>query len=108
MLVAVIPLKSMYLAKGRLSDVLDPARRASLAWQMAEHVQATLREAGISSVRVANGDNDLNADVTEAARLAEKGGATDLLLVMADLPYLAPADIAALIEAGRKSPVVIA
>ena len=30
-----------------------------------------------------------------------------LLLVMADLPYLAAADIAALIEAGRTSPVVI-
>ena len=98
----------MELAKGRLSGVLDPARRGALARQMADHVLATLREAGIAPVRVANGDRDLNADVTEAARLAEKDGATDLLLVMADLPYLATSDIGALIDAGRQSAVVIA
>ncbi|MBS0549505.1 MAG: hypothetical protein JSR24_17255 [Proteobacteria bacterium] len=108
MLVAVVPLKSLYLAKGRLSGVLEPAQRASLAFQMAEHVQATLRDAGISPVRVVNGDHDLNADVTEAAAVAQMQGATDLLLVMADLPYLAAADIAALIDAGRTAKVVIA
>ena len=107
MLTAVVPLKSMELAKGRLSGVLDPARRGALARQMADHVLQTLRETGISPVRLANGDHDLNADVAEAARLAEREGATDLLLVMADLPYLAAADIAALIEAGRQCPVVI-
>ena len=103
MLTAVVPLKSMEHAKGRLSGVLDPARRGALARQMADHVLQTLREAGVSPVRVANGDHDLNADVAEAARLAQSEGATDLLLVMADLPYLAPADIAALVEAGRQS-----
>lgn len=108
MLVAIVPLKSLYLAKGRLSGVLKPAERATLASQMSEHVLATLHEAGISPVRVVNGDLDLNADVTEAARLAQAEGATDLLLVMADLPYLAADDIAALLEAGRQSPVVIA
>ncbi len=108
MLVAIVPLKSLYLAKGRLSGVLEPAERATLASQMSDHVLATLREAGISPVRVVNGDLDLNADVTEAARLAQAQGATDLLLVMADLPYLAAADVAAMIEAGRRSPVVIA
>ncbi|MEI6203652.1 MAG: DUF2064 domain-containing protein, partial [Enhydrobacter sp.] len=69
------------------------------------------RDAGLGSVRVA-GDNqgkgDLNADVTEAARLVEREGASHLLLVMADLPYLAADDIAALIEAGRDNAVVIA
>ncbi len=108
MLFAIVPLKSMYLAKGRLAGVLSPAQRASLAFQMSEHVQATLRDAGISPVRVVNGDHDLNADVQEAAVVAQMQGATDLLLVMADLPYLATDDIAALIEAGRKSEVVIA
>lgn len=108
MLFAVVPLKSLYLAKGRLSGVLSPAQRASLAFQMSEHVQATLRDAGISPVRVVNGDHDLNADVQEAAVVAQAQGATDLLLMMADLPYLATDDIAALIEAGRRSNVVIA
>jgi 2-phospho-L-lactate guanylyltransferase len=108
MLFAVVPLKSLYLAKGRLSGVLQPAQRASLAFLMSEHVLATLREAGVSPVRVVNGDHDLNADVQEAAVVAQMQGATDLLLIMADLPYLAADDIAALIEAGRTSKVVIA
>ena len=111
MLTAVVPVKSMDLAKSRLAGVLDATGRHALARQMLDHVLATLREAGIGTVRVASGDDgqgDLNADVTVAARLAAAEGATDLLLVMADLPYLAASDITALIEAGHKSAVVIA
>jgi 2-phospho-L-lactate guanylyltransferase len=111
MLTAVVPMKSIALAKGRLSTVLDGAGRRALAQQMLDHVMATLREAGLASVRMASGADgtgDLNADVTEAARLVEREGASHLLLVMADLPYLSAADIAALVEAGRDNPVVIA
>jgi len=110
-MLAVVPMKSMDLAKGRLSGVLDAAGRRSLAQQMLEHVLATLREAGLANVQVASADNgtgDLNADVAAAARRAEQQGARELLLVMADLPYLTAADIAALIEAGRTSDIVIA
>jgi 2-phospho-L-lactate guanylyltransferase len=108
MLVAVVPVKSPAPAKTRLAGVLDAAARDSLARQMLDHVRQALADAGVSPVRIANGDRDLNEDVTEAARLAQADGATDLLLVMADLPYLAAGDIAALIEAGRRSAVVIA
>jgi len=110
-MLAVVPMKSMDLAKGRLSGVLDAAGRRALAQQMLEHVLATLREAGLANVQVASADNgtgDLNADVAAAARRAEQQGARELLLVMADLPYLTAADIAALIEAGRTSDIVIA
>ena len=105
---AVVPMKSMDLAKSRLAAVLDPAGRRALARQMLDHVLETLQQAGISPVRIADRDRDLNADVAAAARLVQETGASDLLLVMADLPYLAADDIAALIEAGRRSPVVIA
>ena len=111
MLTAVVPMKSIELAKGRLSTVLDGAGRRALAQKMLDHVLGVLREAGLSSVRVASGADgtgDLNADVTEAARLVQAEGATHLLLVMADLPYLSAADVAALIEAGRDNAVVIA
>jgi 2-phospho-L-lactate guanylyltransferase len=111
MLAAVVPMKSMDLAKGRLSAVLDAGGRRALARQMLDHVLETLRQAGLSSVRVASGesgDTDLNRDVTAAARLVQAEGATDLLLVMADLPYLSTADVAALVEAGRDNPIVIA
>lgn len=111
MRVAVVPVKSVPLAKGRLAAVLDAAGRQALSQQMLDHVLKILRRAGLSSIRVASGaggDSDLNRDVTTAARAVEADGADELLLVMGDLPYLSVADIAALIEAGRKSPVVIA
>jgi 2-phospho-L-lactate guanylyltransferase len=111
MLAAVVPMKSVDLAKSRLSGVLDAVGRHALARQMLDHVLATLSEAGVTAVRVASGDQsqgDLNADVTAAARLVQAEGATDLLLVMADLPYIGAADIAALIKAGQRSAVVIA
>lgn len=103
-------MKSLPLAKGRLAPVLDAAGRRALAQKMLDHVLGTLQEAGLP-VRVANGagnDADLNRDVTDAARAVQAEGADDLLLVMADLPYLSVADIQALIEAGRQSPIVIA
>jgi 2-phospho-L-lactate guanylyltransferase len=110
MLTAVVPMKSTEFAKSRLAPVLDAAGRRTLAQQMLDHVLGVLRQAGLP-VRVA-GDNqgkgDLNADVTAAARLAEGEGASHLLLVMADLPYLSTDDIAALVEAGRDNAVVIA
>jgi 2-phospho-L-lactate guanylyltransferase len=111
MLAAVVPMKSLPLAKGRLASVLDSAGRRALAQKMLDHVLGTLRQAGLPSIRVASGagdDSDLNRDVTEAARAVQAEGATDLLLVMADLPYLSVADIEALIEAGRESAAVIA
>ncbi|HTR86116.1 MAG TPA: 2-phospho-L-lactate guanylyltransferase [Reyranella sp.] len=110
MLTAVVPVKSMELAKGRLSTVLDPGGRRALAEKMLQHVLDTLREAGLATVRMARGEagGDLNEDAAAAARQAAADGATDLLLVTADLPYLSAADIAAMIEAGRTSPVVIA
>jgi len=110
MLTAVVPMKSTDLAKSRLAPVLDAAGRRALSQQMLDHVLGVVRGAGLP-VRIA-GDNqgkgDLNADVTAAARLVESEGASHLLLVMADLPYLGAADIAALIEAGRDNAVVIA
>jgi 2-phospho-L-lactate guanylyltransferase len=111
MLAAVVPMKATELAKSRLAGVLDGAGRHALARQMLEHVLATLREAGVDPVHVASADEgtgDLNADVAAAARRVQQAGAEELLLVMADLPYLAATDIAAMIEAGRTSDVVIA
>ena len=108
---AVVPMKSMELAKTRLSGLLDATGRHALARQMLDHVLATLREAGLDSIHVASADEgtgDLNTDVTAAARRVQEEGARELLLVMADLPYLAASDIAALIEAGRSSDIVIA
>lgn len=122
---AVVLMKSIDLAKRRLDTVLDPARRRALATKMLRHVLDTLDEAAVAPVYLASddlalarelgvralsgvGDVDLNAAATTAARAVQADGATDLLLLTADLPYLASGDIAAVIEAGRQSAVVIA
>src|SRR5262249_45646837 len=91
-----------------LSGVLDAAGREALARQMLEHVLSTLRDAGLGDVQVASAERELNADVAASARAVQDRGATELLLVMADLPYLDATDIAAMIAAGRLSDVVIA
>ena len=106
-MLAVVPMKAT-AAKSRVAGVRDPAGRAALSRRMLEHVLATLREAGLAEIEVANAEQELNADVTAAARRVQEAGARELLLVMADLPYLAAADVAAMIEAGRTSDVVIA
>ena len=103
MLIAVVPVKSMDLAKSRLSGVLNATGRRALARQMLDHVLDTLHQAGIKSVNVEGGD-DLNRDAALAAHRAQAAGATELLWVMADLPYLAVEDIAAMIEASRHTP----
>jgi 2-phospho-L-lactate guanylyltransferase len=118
----------MDLAKSRLSAALDPARRGALARRMLGHVLEALRDAEVPELFMASddleaqvaaakfggraiqgvGDADLNAAATIAARTVQSGGASDLLLVMADLPWLTSEDVIALIEAGRRSAVVIA
>ena len=107
MLSVVVPMKATK-GKSRLAGVLDAAGREALTQQMLQHVLGTLREAGLGDVAVASAEDELNADVTAAARRAEAAGASELLLVMADLPYLSADDIAAMIQAGRLSDVVIA
>jgi 2-phospho-L-lactate guanylyltransferase len=107
MLAAVVPMKATK-GKSRLAGVLDAPGREALTRQMLEHVLATLREAGLADVDVASAERELNADVAAAARRVQDQGATELLLVMADLPYLDASDIAAMIAAGRLSDVVIA
>lgn len=107
MLIAVVPFKSSDPPKSRLASVLDSGGRRALARQMLDHVLDTLRGAGIKSVTVEGGD-DLNRDAALAAHRAQAAGATELLWVMADLPYLGVGDVEAMIAAGRDSAVVIA
>ena len=106
MLSVVVPMKASK-GKSRLAGVLDSAGREALTQQMLQHVLATLREAGLTA-HVASAEDELNADITAAAARVQAEGATELLLVMADLPYLAADDIAAMMRAGQLSDVVIA
>lgn len=125
MLRIFVPAKPFSEAKLRLAPVLEAPQRAALArallartlritraalpeaWLFAvsptDEVAETARMAGADDTLVAAG-NGLNAQLAEvAARMP----ARDALLVLhADLPWLVPADLAALVSAG--APVVLA
>ncbi len=124
---AVVPVKALREAKSRLRSVLDPEVRADLALRMMGRVLSALREAGVENVCVVSPDeavldlasrsgatplmqedSGLNPALEQGRRWAMKGGASDLLVLPADLPLLEPDDVRALLdEAEDRQPVSI-
>jgi 2-phospho-L-lactate guanylyltransferase len=110
---AVVPVKSFSLAKQRLAPVLSPAERACLARAMLTDVLYTLgkspclarvlvvtedpdaallaREAGAVTLHAE--DTDLTAALELAARYLTALECSGMLIVPADLPLIACADI---------------
>jgi 2-phospho-L-lactate guanylyltransferase len=128
MLMAVIPAKSLDRAKQRLAQALPPAARRDLVCRMLEQALAALAGAGIGRRVVATRDpalaalaaqhgaivfdpgieDDLNATAAAAAAHARREGATSLLLLAGDLPWIGPEDVVAMIDAAAGARVVIA
>ena len=125
---AIIPLKALAEAKGRLSGALDPAgRRTFVAWMAGRVIAAATGCDEIDRVLVVAGD-EAAAEVARAAGaqvvvVAEPGLATALtaadaltagadatIVLAADLPELTPDDITAVVAAAGDlaSAVVIA
>ena len=121
MIAAVVPVKRLDEAKGRLSALLSPDERRRLALTMLEDViRAVQAVPGIGLVGIVSPDADalarastLGAETIEerplvrgvnqalaqaAAALADQG-ADALLVVAADIPTALPMDIEALLEA---------
>lgn len=125
---AVVPLKGAPSAKSRLAEGLGAAERADLARHMAEDVLAALGAArGVDGIallappgvaaevaaggparaaaglRVLHDDPaaGLNGNLDAAAALLAREGAGALLVVHADLPLLAAADVESLLAAHR-------
>lgn len=114
---ALIPLKDPAQGKGRLAGVLATTERRRLIGAMLDRVLRTLENSphidGIALVTPAFGITErdvvflpdpgegLNASVATAALTLAERGASELLVLHADLPLLAGADVKALIEAGR-------
>jgi 2-phospho-L-lactate guanylyltransferase len=109
----VIPIKAPGACKTRLAGVLDDAARRDLVARMLDHVVATARAAsGIDDVmllgparhgmpesmrRLDDPGQGLNAALTSATRVAAGAGVERLLFVSADLPWLVPGDLTALV-----------
>jgi len=116
---AVVPAKSWQQGKSRLRPVLDDGERARFAQRLVEHVLDVLGVCGLDGILVATGGDDVAAlagargvdvlrdrgegslaDVVDRSlvEVAARGAATAVVL-MADLPRVEPADVAALLAA---------
>lgn len=114
---AVIPVKSLAQSKSRLTAVLTPTERAALTQFLLQRTLGVLQESGVvdrvvvvsrdtavHQLAVAHhaltlaepSDAGLNGAIYEGARLAAVAGAARLLVLPADLPLLAVADVQAL------------
>jgi 2-phospho-L-lactate guanylyltransferase len=125
---ALVPVKDLTLAKKRLSPLLSPTERHTLARAMLDDVLAALQQASAFerialvtmdfhalSVAVQRGfeviDERSGRGETEAVELAVKvcreRGATSLAVIPGDIPLLRAADIDCMVEHGRQHEVVI-
>jgi 2-phospho-L-lactate guanylyltransferase len=113
---ALIPLKSLSLAKSRLAGVLTPQERQRLALSMASHVLGVVRgavdevvlltseplDAFPGAAMMLDTAADLNANLSEAMRRLGGAAGDRHFVVFADLPALTPDDMAVLIEAAGR------
>ncbi len=125
---AIVPFKGLRDAKSRLDPALNAAERRSLSRSLLIHtlellinsrdVERTLmvstdaralalgRRLGADTL-VEAAPSDLNRALTQATAVARAQGATAVLVLPADLPWLTRAEIARLARAGRRPPVVV-
>jgi 2-phospho-L-lactate guanylyltransferase len=116
---AIVPVKPLNRAKSRLAPVLHRARREYLATAMLRHVVALLARApeiagvlvisrdphALSDARALgaqtvqeSGAPELNDALTRAAQVTRTLGATATLVLPADLPLIAPEDVAGIVR----------
>lgn len=121
---AVVPLKTLSLAKQRLATVLLPEEREALVRCMLADVVTVLRRAqGLAGIVLVGDDpalasddmlwiadpgTGLNGAITAAASRLSSIGVTSMLTVAADLPLVTVAEIESVLAAAATSPVVIA
>jgi 2-phospho-L-lactate guanylyltransferase len=110
---AIVPVKDLEEAKSRLSPFLSPKDREVLTLAMLDHVLATLREVdaveqiGVVSpsqralfvaedekaTALLQESRGLNSALEEGRSWAISEGASSLLVLPADLPYLSASDV---------------
>lgn len=113
---AAVPVKRFFVAKRRLSPVLDTASRSRLGRQLAAHTLETVAQTGVGVVALASdaevaiwarnrgwqawidSGNGLDGAATSAVSEATSRGQA-WLIVHADLPLLRPDDITLALEA---------
>jgi 2-phospho-L-lactate/phosphoenolpyruvate guanylyltransferase len=123
---AVVPVKDLWGTKSRLKPILDPGARAGLTLYMMGRVLSALRAAGVENVCVVSPDrlvldeaskrgaaallqesSGLNPALQEGRRWAVERGASALLVLPADLPFLDAADVREVLEGLGAGPSVV-
>jgi len=121
---AVTPLKNLENGKRRLAGALSSAERAELIRVMFARVISVLASVdeivgvGVqtndetlvptSCARIEDPGTDLNAAAAQAGRLLQSWGASSMLYIAADLPFVTADDIRCMIAAGRTAAAVFA
>jgi 2-phospho-L-lactate guanylyltransferase len=122
--VAIVPLKRLSEAKGRLAGALTGQARAELAREMLGHVlEAILMSECVHVTAVISPEEELqlppgvtlieqkgsglNNILEQGRRWAIEQGADALLIVFADLPRLSAAEIKEMVESGSEPKTIV-
>lgn len=121
MIYAIIPVKPLHESKTRLAHLLSPTERAVLIGLFFRQTMATLQKTAVSHIVVISRDEavlaqaqaagvstlyekrpfSLNSAVSQARTWAVRQGATSILILPTDLPFLHTADITAMLTAAQ-------
>jgi 2-phospho-L-lactate guanylyltransferase len=123
---AIVPVKPLGRAKSRLSEAFSPDQRRRLATDLLMRTVGLLlpllrgvlvisrdtkalsmvRDLGAQTVQE-SGTPELNNAILRASQVLKAWRADAMLVVPADLPLLAPADVEAVVELGRYNQSVV-
>ncbi len=129
MIAAIVPAKALDRAKGRLAALLSEAERRELSLAMLEDVLKTLQAVpGLDLIAVVSPDREvlvlarelgaeaiaepasvrgINQALSHAVRALSERPIDALLVLLADVPAVAPADVASVLGALPPSPGVV-
>jgi 2-phospho-L-lactate guanylyltransferase len=125
---AIVPINILAAAKSRLADYLSPEDRRDLVFWMGNHVLAALKASEmVEDVAVVSPDREvlswaeergvvplyqadggLNSGLQLGRLWTEKLGAEALLVLLGDLPWLTPDEVAEFVQRGAGQAVVLA
>jgi 2-phospho-L-lactate guanylyltransferase len=126
-IVAVVPVKRLDRAKGRLASRLGPAERRALVLRLLDRVLGAIARSGVAvqcvvvspdwpvlaraaaagATPLAQHGIGLNPALEQARRMAAGVGATGLLVVFGDLPLLTEHDLRSMAELGADGPCLV-
>lgn len=127
-LYAVVPVQRLDLAKSRLTQVLSRVERSALVLRLLDNVLPALagselvtativvspdpaalnHAATAAAMPLMQVGSGLNAAIRQAREVARDNGAAELLVVLADLPFLTTAVVDDLLEASAGADVTLA